>query len=531
MNEPRWKFYNTLFLCFKARNTIMTKLNKSQNWKISNGVKLLRALLIIGILFSYTPVFGAEEALPEAAGGNYITLSLNKVLELALINNFDVQLALYDRNIKETDIDKTKSIYDTVLKLSADYGYDKSAKPSVILGSTSHTGNINAEVSKKFITGTDVTVGYGITRESTDSAFTSLNPLYESALEMTFTQPLLYNFFGMQDWGEVRIARIDVRNFDLETLDKIEQNLADVEKAYWDVVLALKLVEVGERMYKRAEDFYNINVTKADLGTSETADLLDAEANMESRRTELEVEKDTLMTTINKLKLLVNHPETEKDILPIGNINIQDEKVHFIPSLRRAFEKRRDYKRARDDIKSKDIKFDMKRNARWPELDLEGSLRLNGIERMPGSAAGATFSDRNPDYYAKVTFSFPFEDRSARSEYDAAKNEKAKVLVNFKKTEKTIVTEIDDRVREVNVNINKAKQRMRIEVLQKKKLSAEEKQYEYGRSNSDTIVRFQQDLLQAKIAALRALREYKDSMIDLYVAENIFLEKRSLTVQ
>ena len=79
----------------------------------------------------------------------------------------------------------------------------------------------------------------------------------------------------------------------------------------------------------------------------------------------------------------------------------------------------------------------MKRNDRWPQLDLEGSLKLNAIERIPKSAASAAFSDHNPEYYAKVTFSFPFEDRSARSEYNKAKNEKAKALVTLKKAEKT----------------------------------------------------------------------------------------------
>jgi len=495
-------------------------------------MRFLSIVLIIGILLSSTPGLSRAEGLdPVEVKPYYISLSLNEVLGIALLNNFDVQLAFYDRYINQQDIDEAKSIYDTVLKLTADYEYDKSAKPTTILGSVSHTGSVGAEVSKKFITGTDVTVSYDLTRESTDSAFATLNPYYESELAVTFTQPLLRNFFGMEDWGNVRITKIDVKNYSSEVLDRIEKHLADVEIAFWDVVVALKLVEIGEDMYKQANEFYEINIRKSKLGTSEPTDLFAAEANRELRASELELERNNLRNAIGALKLLINHPNTQKDILPVAALDIEETIFSLIPSLKTAFVNRRDYKRAKNAIKAKKIKFDMKRNARWPQLDLEGSLKLNGVDRMPKGAADDSFSDKNPDYYGKATFSFPFEDRSARSEYNKAKGEKAKALISLKKTEKAIVREVDDSVRKVNVYRERVNKNRIVEEIQKKKLNEEMTQFGYGRSDSDRIIRFQEDYLNAMVRTLRSIREYKRALIELYLTEDTFLTRRGLAVK
>jgi len=291
------------------------------------------------------------------------------------------------------------------------------------------------------------------------------------------------------------------------------------------------LVKMGEEMLKRAREFYEINRKKAEIGTAEATDLIASEANRELRKTELEVEIDKFETAVNKLRLVINYPDDRKDILPLETIDILQSRPSLIPALKHAFENRRDYERAKKEIKAKKINLSMKDNARWPQLDLEASLILNGVKRKLAKSAGNSFTNKNPEYYAKLTFSHPLENRSAKSDYIKAKNEKAKALVSLKKVEKTIVTEIDNNVRNVNLNRDKAARRLKIEDLQKTKLEEEKKQFGYGRSDSDRIIRFQEDLLQAKITALKALRDYKHSVVDLYLTKDTFLKERGLTIQ
>jgi outer membrane protein TolC len=485
----------------------------------------IRALIIGSVLLCTAPLLAGEREKEQ------VYMSLYEVLSLAVANNFDVQLNMYDNKIYQTNLDLAKSVFDSSITFTGDYEYDKSKKPNIILGQSSHTGSAGATLTKKLITGTDLSLSFDNQRMSSDSAFSTLNPYYESVVEMKFVQPLLKNFFGMNDYGEVRITRIEVHNFNLETLDKIEANIADVEKAYWNAAIAVELVKVGEDMYERAQDFYEINKKKRDIGTSEEADLLSAEANMERRSTELEIERNNLKNAVNDLKFLINHPDIEEDILPADPVEYSVWNADLSDSLERAFKGRRDYESAKEDVKAKDLDFDLKRNARWPELDLEGSLALNGLGPVYDNAAARAFTKENPVFKTTMTFTIPLEDGLGRSEYDAAKYEKAKALLELKKTEKTIVTEIDESVRGVNLNKSTADQRIKIENIQKKKLTAEEKQFAIGRSNSDTIVRFQEDLLQARLAALRAIKNYKDALVDLYVTEDSYLDERRLTIK
>lgn len=227
---------------------------------------------------------------------------------------------------------------------------------------------------------------------------------------------------------------------------------------------------------------------------------------------------------------MINHQNDDEEILPLEMLAVPESEPSFLECLKRAFENRRDYGRARDEIKAKNINFNMKKNQRWPQLDLEGSLKLNGVDAVYKDAAARAFTHENPEYYAKATFSFPFEDRSSRSAYNKAKYEKAKALLELKKAEKTIVTEVDDLVRRARVYKARAEKAMRIEELQRKKLEEEKRQFGYGRSDSDRIIRFQEDYLNSKMSALSALNECRYSTIDLYLTEDTFLKRRGLAI-
>ena len=61
-------------------------------------------------------------------------------------------------------------------------------------------------------------------------------------------QDLGKNFFGIKDRGDVKVVLIDIESAEYTTLDKIETSIAEVQKAYWDLVLEKELVKVEEEM-------------------------------------------------------------------------------------------------------------------------------------------------------------------------------------------------------------------------------------------------------------------------------------------
>ncbi len=491
-------------------------------------------LIFIFAALSCIPAHAAEDAGASKFGYlegevRELPLTLREVLEIAVMNNFDIQLARYDRSISDAGLDDALSIYDTVMEMDFDYAHSELQQTSTLAGAVSEDYEAGAGLSKLFRFGTDVAVDYIYSRQRTDSAFADINPAEESYIKFAFTQPLLKNIFGMNERGDVTVKRIDVDNYRSETLDTIEKELAGVEKAYWELRLKTYLVRIREEMYKKAEDFFKITADKQEVGSAELSDLYAAKANKKLRESELIVEKANLRAARNILKLLVNNDEASSFyIMPSEDVALEADDIRLTDVLKSAFLNRRDYGRAKNDIKAKEIALKMKKNEMWPQLDLEGSFAMNGIRRSFWGSVQDLTEETNTDYYAGVSFSVPLEGRAGKSALVKAENEKLKALLNLKKTEKTIVSEIDNGVKMVNAYRRKAGEYSEIAELQKMKLEEEEKKYRYGRSDSDRIVRFQEDYLNSEIARGAAVLEYQEALVGLYLAQNTYIDERGL---
>jgi len=497
-----------------------------------------RSCIILIWIFCLLPVAYAAEVPKEVISmfqseTKVVPLTLEEALKAAMLNNFDVQLARYDRAISDTALYNALSIYDTVLSLDARYTHDELEKVTTLAGGVTEDYEIGINIAKNLPTGTDVELDYGFIRERTDSAFVQINPSEESYWKISFTQPLLKNILGGNDRGEITITKIDMDNFRNETLDSIEHSLSEVELAYWQLLLRERLVEIRNQMVQKAEEFYDIVAAKEEIGSAELSDLYAARANVKLRKSELRVEKAKLHAAQNKLKLLINNNAigTNVYLRPTDTIEITEDEIPFISAVKEAFEGRRDYRRAMKDIEAKKIKVRMKANEMWPQLDLEGSFRMNGVRRSFWGSLEDTIEETNTEYYAGVTFSFPIEGRKAKSALEKAKYEKAKALLMLKRTEKEIVSEIDSNVKIVNAYRQRAEEYAKIADLQKLKLEEEQKKYRYGRSSSDLIIRFQEDYLNAVIARGDVLFAYAQALINLYLSQDTYLVKRDLTVQ
>ncbi|MFC1510599.1 hypothetical protein ACFL49_02960, partial [Candidatus Omnitrophota bacterium] len=120
--------------------------------------------------------------------------------------------------------------------------------------------------------------------------------------------------------------------------------------------------------------------------------------------------------------------------------------------------------------------------------------------------------------------------REAKAQLKAAELEKLQELLNMKLLERQIMIEVFDAVRDCNVLRGVAMNYNKIALLQEQKLEEEQKRYNYGRSDTDTIVRFQEDLIQAKFVELQSRFTYNSALIDLALKEGYLLNRYAGTV-
>ena len=479
-------------------------------------MKRLRVLLLIGIL-----ILAQVQSL---VAGQIVQLSLEEASDLALVNNFDIQLAKYDTWIARENIREARSIYDVVIAADANYEKDKHKRATTILGSEIVDHNYDFSLSQKLPTGTTLSVDFDNNRNKTDSAFATSPVTYESVLGVNLVQELGQNFFGLQDRLNIKLTKIDAQNIEYISLNKIENDLAFVQKAYWDLVAAREILTIEEGMMQEANKLHELHQEKLKNGLVEKPEALASQANYQERINEVSLAQFILEEKSNVLRFALNISE-DISFNPLERISTEDQEINLAPSLNKAFENRSDYKKKINEIKGRDIQVVMKKNSLWPQINLRASLSQNGLGDDWGEAAEGISQEDNTDVYAGVSVEFPVQNRKARAQLKKAELQKAQTLIELKQLERRITIDVTDDVRRCNVFKEVAQNALLIAGMHKEKLDEELKRFNSGRSETDTLIRFQEDYLQAQRRAVLTNVDYRKALVDLKKTEGSLLNQ------
>ncbi len=491
-------------------------------------IVFLKGFAILAFLATGALCFAEALDVPDTGAGvqdgaSY-SMSLQEATEMALKNNFDIQLIQYDTLISRTQEGGAESVYDTVLEASAKYHKDQSARTSTLSATESRANDYNIGLSKKLPSGTTVETDLTNNRGSSNSGTNTTSPYYDSALGVSLTQEFGKNFFGLQDRGHIKVTRIEIENAEFTSLDKIETLVADVQKAYWALVLQTERVAIEEDMLKQAKELYDLNSEKFQDGLVEEPELLDSEANYRFRVNAVMQAKNAWETKENILRLFLNVENEDASVFPRDVFDMNQVAEDGPQSLEKAFIHRVDYKRAQKIIDARKLELAINKNNLWPEINLEASYARNGIDGNSFSDAMEDISDKdNPDYSVGIALKMPLENTKERSQTRSADLRKVQALLAMKSLERRIMVDVIDQVRNCNVLRDVAVNQARISELQHQKLESEMKRFKTGRSETNTVIRFQEDEIQARWLAAQAKFAYYAARVDLRRTEGVLL--------
>jgi outer membrane protein TolC len=451
-------------------------------------------------------------------------LSLRDCVKLALNNGFEVKLAKLDLYVAETQVLYSEAVFDTFLFGDFSYTEDKRQELSVFAPDDDQTNVYSFGASKKLPIGTELAATWSDTRSWSNTQFVSKNPAHNAELSLDARQPVGKNMFGFVDRGTVTLAKLAVQNADLETKDRIEAAITDTIKAYIDLLSTKRLLEITQNMLDRAEKLYEADKRNFDIGLIEKVDLYASEANVANRQAEAIIAGNAYSRAQEVLKLEMNVQE-DWNIVPEEELTSYPVTETLEDCLKQAFYHRRDYAVKKRDVDMKGLDLRMKRNMEWPEIDLFFTMKMNGLEQDFKKAAGKTFVADNTEYIAGFEFSMSLENKQARSEREKAAYEKEKALVNLKKTERTIITEVVTAFNDVRSYGASLDYMQKAVDLQAKKLSEEEKRFAQARSSTKRLIDYQRDLLRAELEDVRFITDHRKAKADLYRSMNVILEK------
>lgn len=482
-------------------------------------------VIVLSCCLGNLSVLGIAAQGRQRADADVISLSMQEFSRLVLDNNLDIQIARYNAYIERTKGQDTESVFDTMLNAYAVYSDDQNKTGSAFAGTKTLLSEYAIGLSKKLPTGTTLSIDAGDTRTANNSTFTALSPAHEASIKFSLHQPIGNNFFGLLDRGRIKITKLDIANSDAAALDRIEQSLAQAQINYWQLVLAYRQLKIGRQMLDRAETFYSRAQNKSRLGLVEDAELYAAQANVLNRKNNVAALMHQLLIAKNALLLDLHEEDLNMQIIPVDVFNVKDEQIKAAERMKQVVEKNREYLQAKNLLKAKGINLSMQNNNLWPEIDFEASLADNGLELKQSHAWSNVTAESNPELFLGLSFSMPLENKAAKSQQEKAQLEKARALVDLKKIEYKIMVELINLVDSFNNKTESIKLNQQIAKLQESKLEFEEKRFSWGRSDSDTLIRYQEDSLNAQLALAQSLFEHKKADVELRLLENSLIEE------
>src|SRR5205823_3216720 len=159
--------------------------------------------------------------------------------------------------------------------------------------------------SEALQTGTNVAVNFSVNRSSSNSVFSTFNPLYTGSLQYLFTQHLSKGFGRTNNTSQIRIAQNNQKISETQFEKQLMDLVAQAERSYWDLVFAGEDIKIKQRSMDLAQKTLSDNQIQVRIGTLAPIDLVQAESDLANRRVQYVTSTYTEIQTQDQVKKLI----------------------------------------------------------------------------------------------------------------------------------------------------------------------------------------------------------------------------------
>jgi outer membrane protein TolC len=318
-----------------------------------------------------------------------------------------------------------------------------------------------------------------------------------------------------------------------------------VEDAYWDLLATQAALGVARESLELAEDLYELNKKKVEVGTLAPIDVTQAEAGVADREEDVIVAETAAANAEDELRRLLGIPHGDpmwsQRIVLTDRPQFKEQTVDLEAALATALDRRTEIRQARRALEDSELSERVARNGVRHDLSLSADVTFSQDDgdqtiTRPISALNALsvtneISDGDgTDWSVGVTYRYPLHNRQAKANYAIAKLNRRTSDVALAKAEQEIRVDVRVAARNVESGIKRVEAARANTSLQRKTLEAEQKKYENGMSTSFEVLRIQTDLSDAQFSEIQAVLAYTKSLADLERAKGTLLEARGLAL-
>jgi len=361
-------------------------------------------------------------------------------------------------------------------------------------------------------------------------------PEYTTTFGLTLTQPLLKNFGPAANLAELRVARVQMQIGWYEWQQQLIRSLASCVSLYVDLIYARENLRVREGAVDTARLLEEQNIRRVRAGKMRPSDVWEAQTSLANNADLALRAVNGFVESQNALKGLILSAATVAAgptgrLEPVDALDVPPVEVDRDRFLREAFTKRPEYLRLQAAAEQEGIKVRFARNQVYPQVDLQASYGLTGLDGNFGDSFGGAFGGQGPAFSAGVVVSIPLGNQKERANLQAAKLRQEQVALGVQRGGIDITLEIDTAISLLRTTREQVKTAAQTARSARLTAEAQEKLLEEGKATTFDVVRLQNDYADARSRELAATANYRKAVVRLAVARGTLLDDLGINLE
>jgi len=479
----------------------------------------------------------APENMRDYVADGKLRLSLHDAILLALDNNTDIRIEETQVENQKFALLRTHQPFDPALQGifgGNRYSYPGFSQlqgvgvlPNSTLNTLTQSGQLN--YTQTFETGTNILVGLGTVKSSTNSGFYYVNPNFTSTWNLQFTQPLLRNRWLFANRAPVVIARRNLQQSRASFEAQVSDAILQVVTQYWAVVQARGSLEVQRKSLDSAETSYKRDKRALELGALPPLNIYRSESEVASRRVGVIQGEYQLKETEDALRLTIGANQDsyfralDLELTELAEPQGELRSMDAATALQEAVEHRPEFDVARYALANDDTSLRLARNHLEPDLELQGFYQAAGLGGNQynlntgqliaqggfGSSFSQLFAFGFPAYGAQLTLNLPIKNRGAQADLGAALVSRRNDLYSERRIREQITLEVSNAVHQLELaKLSLAAGQTAVDLAQKN-VGAEQRKYDLGEGTVFFVLEAQTELAQAEQTLLQSQVSYQ----------------------
>ncbi|MFL6255042.1 MAG: TolC family protein [Pyrinomonadaceae bacterium] len=541
------------------------------------------------------PDFRAEEGpFPalERVGvdmGDQRALTVREVIEMALDNNKDIEVARENVRAAEFDLQAVRGVYDPRILTNSYYERTETPTASFLSGSSTGAVTQSGLFSTSSVQGLTPKFGGGYrldfvnNRVTTNNQFAALNPQYPTALTFSYTQPVLRGLRFDQNRRAIEIAKKNLSLTDAQFRQRAIETITNVQRAYWDLVYALRNLQIQREAVLDARKQLEHNRRLVGEGLLAPIDVVAAEAQISGFEQSVYSALDDVGRAENNLKNLVAENREASiwrvAIVPSESVELAPPQVALDDAMQYALKSRPELLSSDVAREINEIEQRFAREQTRPQVDLIASYGMVGlagpttsqggvnpltaqnaqirqrindlsalqglpplpeptVQPIPGQLVGGELqslgnlaANRFTNFRVGVAVNLPFRNTTAKAQYGRTLVDKERIHTQREQLEQLIQVDVRNALQQVHTSESRLRAAASARSASEQQYASEQRKLDAGQSTVFLVLERQTQLATARGNELRAQTELNKAIAELQRATGNALEQNRVEIR